>query len=289
MWAEFGLHIWDDARMEVNPQMLQQQADFYELFFKMMLESGSTGGIFWWYPGGYRVGERSDYGIINPDGTLRPVSKVIKKYAPIMTRNRARPQPDVWLTVDRDRHADGLYGIYKAAEKPFWAALDAGKFPGLQTSASGKTSADVAIVAIGNVPYTGSNPPKYLNAEFNEIQIRDAKGQWRTARRGETLEVAAGRPVIARASIGNIGEVTWLGAESSAGKKGLVALSSRVQDGVQFAEPIPKDVPPLGDAEIAEFVLAERLAAPAKVVFEMTATGRAWFGEKIDVTLVPVR
>ena len=40
------------------------------------------GVAWWWYPGGYRVNERSDFGIINPDGTDRPVTKVIREFGP---------------------------------------------------------------------------------------------------------------------------------------------------------------------------------------------------------------
>ena len=36
---------------------------------RLLIESGADGVYFWWYPGGFRVNENSDYGIINPDGT----------------------------------------------------------------------------------------------------------------------------------------------------------------------------------------------------------------------------
>ena len=43
-----------------------------QLSYRMFIESGADGVFFWWYPGGFRLGENSDFGIINPDGTTDP-------------------------------------------------------------------------------------------------------------------------------------------------------------------------------------------------------------------------
>ena len=57
----------------------------------MMIESGADGVFFWWYPGGFRLGENSDFGIINPDGTDRPVTKVIRTEGPRFLARPSRP------------------------------------------------------------------------------------------------------------------------------------------------------------------------------------------------------
>ncbi len=287
MWADFGLSVWDRADMQVSTALLERQAEHYEMFYRMMLESGSTGGVCWWYPGGLCAGENGDFGIINPDGTARPVGDVISRYASKITRSRPRRKPNVWLTVDRDAHAGGIYGMYKAIEKKYWAAVEAGRYPGLRTEAAGKDSANVRIVSVGNGKYTGKNPPKYFNAEFSRIEIRDASGRWRAAESAGKITIDGGKPIMARAAIVNTGEVKWLGKKTAAGRQGLVALGCRARRSLRFVQPIPEDVPPLADARVTEFALAGSLAVSKKVVFEMTAVGRAWFGEKIEVTLVP--
>ena len=78
IWAEMGYTVWDMNRMAPDPARLAFEARYYADFYRMMTESGADGVFFWWYPGGFRLGENSDFGIINPDGTDRPVTKVIR-------------------------------------------------------------------------------------------------------------------------------------------------------------------------------------------------------------------
>lgn len=148
MWAEFGYTSWNpgsatpapaDAsfaerfdRRFYPPQTVQFIERFYADFYRMVLESGSNGSVCWWYPGGFRYGENSDFGIINPDGTWRGVTRVINRYAPAIRNRTKLPKPDAWITVDRDAHPDGIYGIYNACKDRFWKLVSAGHFPGLK-------------------------------------------------------------------------------------------------------------------------------------------------------------
>ena len=131
-WAEAGVSAWDNARMESTPEKLAFQGRYFRDYYKMMLASHSNGIAWWWYPGGYRVGERSDYGIINPDGTDRPVTKVIREHAKQFTAERVIPKPNYWITVDRDADARGLHGIYEKVKDEYWRAIEAGKVVGLR-------------------------------------------------------------------------------------------------------------------------------------------------------------
>jgi len=89
----------------------------------------------WWYPGGYRVNEQSDFGIINPDGTDRPVTKVIREWGPRFLSAAKPAAPDVWIGVNRNADARGLVGMYKAIEREYWQALADGHRPGLRWTA----------------------------------------------------------------------------------------------------------------------------------------------------------
>ena len=89
IWAEVGYTVWDLNRMAPDPDKLAFEARYYADFYHMMTESGADGVFYWWYPGGFRLGENSDFGIINPDGTDRPVTKVIRKEGPhFLTRTQ---------------------------------------------------------------------------------------------------------------------------------------------------------------------------------------------------------
>lgn len=137
MWAEFGSHVWDMSTMSPSPERLEFAARFYRDFYEMALRSGANGTVCWWFPGGFRANERSDYGIINPDRSWRGISHVIAEYAPQMTRPRDLPKPTVWIEVEPYAHADGIYGLYREIQDEFWAAVEAGEIPGLRWKEEG--------------------------------------------------------------------------------------------------------------------------------------------------------
>jgi hypothetical protein len=133
MWAEFGTSSWDHEAIQTSSTALEFEGKFYDDFLKMVLESGANGAVCWWYPGGFRVGENSDFGIINPDGTDRPATVVLRKYAKLLTEPREIPKPDVWIEYNPDDPV-GIKGIYDQVGGRFWQAFDGGKFPGLRAA-----------------------------------------------------------------------------------------------------------------------------------------------------------
>jgi hypothetical protein len=130
LWAEFGCSTW--SGLQQDPARLEFAARFYEDFYTMAYRSGANGTVCWWFPGGYRTNERSDYGIVNPDRSWRPVTHVIKRWAEKMTAPRPNPRPDVWLEADPGRDVDGLFGLYRRLKGDFWQAVEAGRTPGLR-------------------------------------------------------------------------------------------------------------------------------------------------------------
>jgi hypothetical protein len=287
-WAELGVSIWDGSNFSGTPPKTKEQVSFYERMYDMILKSHSSGSAGWFWPGGYRFDEKSDYGVINPDGSWRPVSEVIKKYSAPMTAPRDRPAVDHWITIDRDADARGLVGIYARVQGEFWQAVQAGKFPGLRDEGTGMDSTNVPLKAVGNTDYNGNNPPKYLNAEFNYVRVKDADGKWVDVQNGVRIKVKAGAPVVCRASAGNTQSATWISPAKAKGVKGAVYLSTVPGTEVQSRGPITADTPCFADAEIPEFVLSQSVNKETKVILQMTAEGRAWFGEKVDVILTPI-
>lgn len=132
VWAEMGYNVWDPSRMAPHPDKLAFAAWFYADFYRMLIESGADGVFFWWYPGGYRLNERSDFGILNPDGTDRALTRVIRREGPRFLAAAKPPAPDYWIEVDRDADARGLFGVYEAVQAEYWRAIGQGKSPGLR-------------------------------------------------------------------------------------------------------------------------------------------------------------
>ncbi|MGO8749159.1 MAG: hypothetical protein ACLQNE_24640 [Thermoguttaceae bacterium] len=132
LWAEFGYSVWSQADARATPERLAVAGRFYDDFYKMAYRSGSNGTIAWYSAGGYRVDEKSDFGILNPDGSWRPQTHVIRRWTDVMTRPRPVPKPEVRIPIELYRDADGLAGIYRRVEKQFWEAVEAGRIPGLR-------------------------------------------------------------------------------------------------------------------------------------------------------------
>lgn len=264
LWAEFGYTLWSkgmptDAepgltfadrfdRRNYPPQTLTFTEEFYRAFYEMALKSGSAGTVCWWYPGGFRYGENSDFGIINPDGTWRTLSRIVREYADKF-KNRHRPaDPDVWLTVDRDRHPDGLFGIYTEVGKEFWALIEAGKNPGLRRD----HTAD-SLLGVGNVPYAGVGPLRDWNGEFDSVLVGNAAGGWTGVPYPEgPVTVKGGAAVRIRVRAGNNGYEDW----TAGADRGAVALLAReARTGQVLRAELSNRVPRLGASNDIELSL----------------------------------
>ncbi len=278
MWSEYGYSTWDTHRMAPDAGREQWAGDYYDRFLSMALQSDADGTVAWYYPGGYRVGERSDYGVFNPDGTWRPVTETIARYSAEMTAPRPTIPTDEWIVIDRDATCLGVQGVYEAVQDRYWELVEAGKRPGLRTDGFGLDSASAPALAVGNVPYRpGRNPHKYLNAEFDRVQVKNAAGQWETVLDGTTVKVKRGEPLLLRATVGNLADATWLAAEGT----GQVALTCG-----EALRPIDEDVPHMGTAQIDDFqvLIVERAM---DFTLQMCAWPDTVFGEKLHLRIEP--
>ena len=287
LWSEFGKSVWDSGAQRPNVRLMDIQAAYHERFYRMVLETGANGTVPWWWPGGYRVDERSDFGIVNPDGTPRPAARLIARYAPLIGAERAWPEPGAWYTFDRDAHPGGYWhAVFNDGARAYAAARRAGNQLGVKTDGTGTTSCDVPLVAVGNTPCTGSNPPKYLNAEFNDVRIRCDGGEWRRVIPGARLKVPKGVPVQAIVSVGNLQEAEWICPAAAGAKPGGVHVASAPGSPLKVRAPILANAAYLQDAATGVFLLTDGLDADAEAVLHMSADRRVTFGEKLRFTLV---
>jgi hypothetical protein len=288
LWVEFGGNAWDLETMQPTPSAIDYQGQCHELIYRVALANGARGASPWWLAGGYRVSERSDFGILNPDGTPRPAGRLLAEYAKRFRTPRAYPAADTWFTADRDAHNGGQwYLAFHEGAEAYRAAAAQGKNLGIRSPGTGSTSASVPLVAVGNTQYTGRNPPKYLDAEFNRFRIKAGDGPWVDVTDGAQLRVPRGARVVAQASVGNLQEATWLAPGNCQGRPGGVYLASTDESQLSVKQPIRRDTPYFGDADFGPaFPLSEGISVSKDVVLQMTAEGRAWFGEKLRFTLL---
>lgn len=293
LWAEMGVHVWSGSNFAPNQESLAFQAEFYRQFFEMVRLSQADGVVAWWFPGGYRFNERSDYGILAPDYSDRPVTKVIREYAQVFGEPGPVPPVDYWITVDRDADSRGLFGMYARVQAEYWKAVEQGLTPGLTDAGVATSSIDTPLVAVGNRPYNGSNPPKYLNAMFKRFEVKVGDGPWQDVASGETVPVPEKTPVYIRAIVTNTDVATWIAPITAAGdapSTGTVFLAA-VHDGddspVSFKAPISRDVSYLGDATIDQALLLAEVTESISVTLRMTAWNRMWFGEAMRLKFAP--
>jgi hypothetical protein len=287
VWMEFGYTAngfggaWSPERVRLKPEDLERQRAEIERFYAMIIESGARGAAPWWLPGGFRLGENSDFGILEPDGSERPAARVFRACQPRFADVR-HPAPDSIIRMDLDGERWHAWEIY--APK-YLDLVKAGHVPALASAGTNTTSANCPLIAVGGTPCNGSNPPLYLNAEFDAIELQIG-GVWRTVHDGDVIEAPAGQAVRCRARIGNVAEALWL-APNGASAGGAYLLSHVGGSPSPVRSPIAADTPYLGAAEIAEFELLASVTGRTAVSFRMEAAGRTPFGERRRVEIVP--
>jgi hypothetical protein len=132
VWAEVGVSAWEPGRDEAPGDRLEAQETYFRAFYRMMNAAGANGIFFWWYPGGYRTNEDSDFGILNPDGTDRPASRAIRDNAAAFLASAAPVKTDATVEVQTGLTCDGPWGLYQQAMDRWWELVAAGKSPALR-------------------------------------------------------------------------------------------------------------------------------------------------------------
>lgn len=283
-WAEYGVTIfrslktWDKTVLEPSLTKLKFQKREASAFYRMFAESSAHGAAYWWFPGGYRPEEKSDYGMCNPDGTLRPVANAISRTIPLF--GKIKETSNYWITIDLDEH---FYDAFEFYGEKYVKAIKRGRIPGIKTDATGKTSLNVPLLAVGNTPYNGSNPLKYLNAEFIELSIH-IKNRWKPIKSTEKIRIEKDKSIKIRAGVFNSGEATWISPFKGRNKPGTIYLRVNFNDHVIRA-PLPTDVPYLKEIIFPEFEIPLPKSQEFHLTLEMEARDRACFGERRKIIL----
>lgn len=281
-WPEYGFNLIQNAAISddfsykngVTKEDIDGAVNFYDNFFKMLVKTNGSGSASWWWTGGYRNGEKSDFGIMTPDGYPREIAKIISKYNKNFASLVETTKPNYQIKIDRDKYVTGYAGIYDNFSGEYAKAVLEGKTPYLVTDATGSNSKTVSMTAIGNVPANGTNPHKYLNSEFNSINgnVFFDKNEITVNSDKLTIEV----------SLGNTGEPIWIAPKSDI-DEGCVYLACDT-NGTRYLFPILSDTPFLGDATAKVNIDKKSLGNDIKL--RLTALNRTDFGETIRLNII---
>jgi hypothetical protein len=159
IWSEFGQHVWLGGDLA-----LVAQGKLYQSFADMVLKTGGNGWAGWWFPGGYRVDEHSDYGIVAPDSSLRPSAQVLRDTADALKKGGALAKSET-IKVNIDESTQGLAAAVIRHSKEFGEAYNAGRLLQIEGRAGKVTSTTCPYTGVGAVPYEAPMPPEFLDAE----------------------------------------------------------------------------------------------------------------------------
>lgn len=213
-WMECGWNAWADGELR-----LETQNAYARNMVRLLRESGSAMANIWWWPGGYRVDEDSDYGVSDESGRPRPVVKVL---ADAVAGELANPAPvtppDHWLEIDRDLHPRGFSQIVQRQLKEFLELDHQGQRVGLRQAGDGCSTDDVPLVGVGNTQAEPRGPLKFVNAEFVRVEARLAAGRWLVIERDSILQgKLLASPLTLRATVLNNGVASWSATAGAAG------------------------------------------------------------------------
>ncbi len=285
-WAEYGVTIfssisgWDRTILEPSSEKLRFQAEETGNFYKMFAESGANGACSWCFPGGYRPEERSDFGLLNLDGTPRPAADAIRKTISLFGKKDI--PPNHWITIDLDAHP---YDAFKFYGRKYVETVKRGRIPGVRTKGTGTTSLNTPLIAVGNTKYNGHNPLKYLNSEFVKVSVYSGKKKWIEIVNEEIVKVRRDVPVKMHAVVANLGEASWISPLRIGKKTGSVYLRISCGDRIIKRVPIPDDTPYLEEVILPEFEFSIPLKKRSHLTLEIEAFERACFGEKRKIIL----
>ena len=276
MWLEYGASVGPRGG---NPESLRNQAWIANTMMDIAADSGVDGTLVWWFPGGWRVNEQTDYGIFAPDGTARPAAMVLRDRSGKFQQEFPQPgsgEPVV-ISIDRDADARGMLALWQRLGNDYITARKHGRPVRLETAGTGKDTAGMPLVQVGNVPYRGAGPLKYVNAEITGVHVTWPGGEKRVEN-GAELDLPRGIDYSIAVQLLNTGEATWLPAASPAG-------DCRLHTGA-------------GDARIDTNVerFAAATASPIRVHLgndalelkgRLTGDGSGPFGESLRLVLKP--
>ncbi len=272
-WTEFGADIGQNYG---TPASIAAQETVCDTMMRVVNDDGSNAATVWWWPGGFS--NQGDFGIIDPGGVPRPCALDLAQWAstfaatPPSTGNGA---PDT-LTIDRDADARGSYGLFLNYSSRYAQARAGGQPVVLVDQGTGADTSSMPLMQVGNVPYAGTGPLKYVNAEFGGLQIV-CPNLTVTVENNSQVAIPLGATCQVAPILVNSGEATWL--PNSAPKGGVILQTSSGD------VPVTSAVPPLQYVTLGTFSFTLNQASMS-ITGRMQAQGSGPFGEVLDLTLV---
>ena len=174
VWKEYGRHVWNGSNFGNHSVSLKSQEDFYRYFLDYAYKSYSSAMYCWFFAGGYRINENSDYGVLNPDGSDRPSTLLLREYAPKFIGQGERKAAEVIIEVERDDFPTSIAGIFAKYNTQFVNAFKKGQLVALvNKQQDGENqhfyASTVLDQAVGGMKAEGQYPFRYINGQIKSV------------------------------------------------------------------------------------------------------------------------
>jgi hypothetical protein len=185
VWKEYGQQVWtqqDNCNFYPSQNALDSVANYYRYTLEYCLNSYTSGMYCWYFAGGYRINEKSDFGILNPDGSDRPVTALLREYAPLFINQGERPEAEVLIKIERDNALGGMFGIYDQAKVEARKAYNEGKFIEFVDANQDKPytypyADEVYTEAVADAKTDGVYPLRYVNGMIKSLDLYTENGK----------------------------------------------------------------------------------------------------------------
>ncbi|MBD0371360.1 MAG: hypothetical protein ICV60_11030 [Pyrinomonadaceae bacterium] len=275
-WASGGRPVcWVEFGRSLTNVDLNGQAAFMERVVNAILEVGDNGAAPWWYPGGLRVRENSDYGIVDTNRTPRPSANKLAAMAPRAKSPRNVPVPGAPFVFNPATGAKGFADIYPHARQVALQTLDAHKSFVMKHVGEG-TSSDSPIILIGSF----GTFTRDLWADLYLIELKVGGQSWFEITAGQVYAVPANTPIYVRGRVKNLGVAEWVA--------GNVRFAANENFGAGFRWGIPAPVKRLEEVVIPEMLLSNGISNDTRFQFQMVAENRTWIDGSVRIMLIPL-
>lgn len=279
-WAGAGKPVmWAEAAyvpmVNPTPAHLQNQADYYDLFLDHMITTRADGVLFWWWPGGTRLDENSDFGATNADGTPRPAADTFRDHAATATVARPPVGATAAQAIDGMLSPRGFADIYAQQRPLALAAAGAGNRYVVVGDGDGTTS--------DQPPAMRGGLPRHLWATIQRVELNAGSG-WFEVRDGMAYAVPPAVEILVRAEIVNLGDTRWMPQGSVA--TGAAAFAGNENFGLGFRSWLVAPVARMERVDTGAVRISAGLAADADVQFQMVAEGVSWIPGSVRIRLV---
>lgn len=288
VWKEFqvtnrwgGSNFNDPAYETLRKDIVEESIKNIKAELDNIIAGGTSGCYYWYSAGGYRYNEKSDCGVINPDGSDRAVTKLIREYKDKFMNRPALRKTEAVIEINRDDYNNSIAGLYSDVQEDLLLLIKGGVGLAFKDKSTGTNTDTVSDAGVGGGFASSTNPARWVNGVFQAVYVKQADGSWQQIKSGDV--VSAGKKLEIKVVMTNMMGSEWLSKAKS--KQSYVSLVSTDKSDISFDIPLKKNVKHL-ETFTQEFELSKSVTSGTQVQFRLGIQDRFPFANPFTFTVL---